>query len=107
MTKHFDDNNFIQEVIEASENKPVLVDFFADWCAPCKIQGPVVEEVAQEVGDKAVVGKLDTEIAQETAAKFGIMGIPTLLIFKGRKVVENFIGLQTKETLISAIEKHL
>ena len=107
MTKHFDDNNFIREVIEASENKPVLVDFSADWCAPCKIQGPIVEEVAQEAGDKAVVGKLDTEIAQETAAKFGIMGIPTLLIFKDRKVVENFVGLQTKETLITAIEKHL
>ena len=107
MTKHFDDNNFNKEVIEASENKPVLVDFFAKWCNPCKLQGPIIDEVAQEVGSRAVVGKLDTEAAQETAAKFEVMSIPTLLIFKDKKVVENFVGLQTKETLITAIEKHL
>ena len=107
MTKHFDDNNFNKEVIEVSKDKPVLVDFFAKWCNPCKLQGPIINKVSQEVGDKAVVGELDTEAAQETAAKFGIMSIPTLLIFKDRKVVENFTGLQTKETLVSAIEKHL
>jgi len=107
MTKEFTDENFQSEVMEASKEKPVLIDFFAAWCGPCKIQGPMVDEVAEVMGDKAVVGKLDTEAAHETASKFGVMSIPNLIIIKDGKVVENFIGLQPKESLIAALEKYV
>ena len=107
MTKEFTDENFQLEALEASNKKPVLVDFFADWCGPCKMQGPMVDEVAEAMGDKAVVGKLNTETSHETASKFGVMSIPNLIILKEGKVVENFVGLQPKESLIAALEKHL
>jgi len=107
MTKEFTNENFQVEAIEASKEKPVLIDFFAAWCGPCKIQGPMVDEVAEAMGDKAVVGKLDTEASHETASKFGVMSIPNLIILKEGKVVENFVGLQPKESLIAALEKHL
>ena len=82
MTKHFTDDNFQSDVIDASKDKPVLVDFFAQWCGPCKMQAPVIDELAEAMGDKAGVGKLDTEEAAATAAKYGVMSIPTLIIFK-------------------------
>ncbi|RLC36905.1 thioredoxin [Candidatus Falkowbacteria bacterium] len=107
MTKEFTDENFQVEVMEASKEKPVLIDFFAAWCGPCKIQGPMVDEVAQAMGDKAVVGKLDTETSHQTASKFGVMSIPNLIIIKDGKVVENFVGLQPKESLIATLEKYL
>jgi thioredoxin 1 len=107
MTMHFTDENFEQEVIGVSKEKPVLVDFFALWCGPCKLQGPIIDEVAEEIGDKAIVGKLNTEEAANTAAQYEVMSIPTLLIFKDGKVVENFIGLQSKEGLIDALKKHI
>ena len=107
MTKHFTDDNFAEEVVAASKTKPVLVDFFASWCGPCKLQGPIVDEVAQAMGDKAVVGQLNTEEGQNTASQYGVMSIPTLKIFKDGEVVEDFVGLRSKEALIEAIEKHL
>lgn len=106
MEKHFTDANFEAEVIEASKDKPVLVDFYAEWCAPCKMQGPIVEEVAKEMGEEAVVGKLNTEEAMQTASKFGIMSIPTLLVFKDGKIVEQFVGVQTKDGLVETLKKH-
>ena len=105
MAKEFTDDNFQADVIEASKNKPVLVDFFAAWCGPCKMQGPIVDEVSDDIGDKAVVGKLDTEVAQQTAAKYGVMSIPTLILFKDGNPAETMVGLQPKESLIAAIEK--
>lgn len=107
MSKHFNDENFKNEVIEASAAKPVLVDFYADWCGPCKMQGPIIEELAKAIGEKAVVGKVDTEEAIKTSQEYNIMSIPTIMIFRNGKNVETFIGVQSKDFLSSAIEKHL
>ena len=107
MAKHFTDDNFQEEVIEASKQKPVLVDFFAAWCGPCKMQAPVIEALAEEIGEKAAVGKLDTEEARQTAGKYGVMSIPTLLIFKDGEVKETMVGLQAKDALAEILEKYL
>ncbi len=107
MSKHFTDDNFSKEVIEASKEKPVLVDFFAPWCGPCKMQAPVVDEVAEMMGDKAVVGKLNTEEAQKTATEYNVMSIPNLLIIKDGEVVENLVGMQAKEDLVEMLKKHM
>ena len=106
MTEHFNDDNFDARVIEASKQKPVLVDFFASWCGPCKMQGPIIDEVALAAGDKAIVGKLDTEEAGQIASKYAVMSIPNLMLFKGGQVVENLIGLQTKENLLALLKKY-
>ena len=107
MAFQFTDENFAKEAIEASKEKPVLVDFFASWCGPCKMQGPVVDELAEAMGEKAVVGKLDTEAAQQTAQQYGVMSIPTLLIIRNEKVVEQMVGLQSKEALEEMLNKHI
>ena len=107
MTKHFTDDNFEAEVIARSNSVPVLVDFFAAWCGPCRLQGPIIDEVAGLIGEKAAVGKLDTEESGQTAVKYGVMSIPNLMIFRNGKVVENLVGLQTKESLVDALKKHI
>ncbi|HAM88457.1 MAG: Thioredoxin [Candidatus Falkowbacteria bacterium GW2011_GWC2_38_22] len=106
MSKQFTDANFNTEVLEASKQKPVLVDFFAPWCGPCKVQGPIVDTLADEIGDKAIVGKVNTEEAQQTAMNFGIMSIPTLMIFKDGEVKETMVGLQSKEGLMDLLKKY-
>ncbi len=106
MEKQFTDDNFKEEVIEASKSKPILVDFFAPWCGPCKIMGPIIEEVAEAVKEKAIVGKLNTEEAQATAQEYGIMSIPTLILFKDGKPKQTMVGLQTKEALIELIKNN-
>ena len=103
----FTDDNFQAEVIEVSKNKPVLVDFFATWCGPCKAQGPIVEAVVKELGDQAVVGMIDVDENPESAQNYQVMGIPALKIFRNGEVVEEFTGLQQKETLVEALNKHL
>jgi len=103
MVKHFTDDNFATEVLEASKTKPVLVDFFATWCGPCQMQAPILEEAATAIGDKAVVGKLNTEEAPKTAGDFGVMSIPTLLIFKDGKEAKRFVGVQMKDDLVSEL----
>lgn len=107
MTKHFTDANFQAEVIEASNTKPVLVDFFASWCGPCKMQAPIIDEVAELMGNIAVVGKLDTETAGQTAQGLGIMSIPTLIIFRNGEAKETMVGMQPKEGLIEILKKYV
>lgn len=107
MTQEFTQENFNAEVLEASKNKPVLVDFFASWCGPCQIQGPIVDEVSDEVAEKAVIGKLNTENAMEIASQFGIMSIPTIIIFRNGQPTERFTGVQEKETLVQSLTKHI
>jgi thioredoxin 1 len=99
----FTDANFEVEVLKS--DKPVLVDFFATWCGPCKLQGPIIDELSAEVADKFKVGKLDIDQGQETASKYGIMSVPSLVIFKDGQVMETLVGLQTKEALKVALEK--
>jgi len=103
----FTDSNFQTEVLDASAKKPVLVDFFATWCGPCKAQSPIVDEVAKELGDSAVVGKIDVDENPDTAQKYQVMGIPSLKIYRNGQVVEEFTGLQQRNTLTDALKKHL
>ncbi len=102
----FNDNNFENEVIKSTV--PVLVDFFAPWCGPCKILGPIIEELSMEMNDgKVKIGKINVDANQVMAEKYGIMSIPTLMIFKGGEVVEVMMGLQSKEVLKEKLEKYL
>ncbi len=99
----FTDQNFDQEVLKS--DKPVFVDFWAPWCGPCLMMGPIVEELAQEMGDKVKIGKINVDENSETASKFGIMSIPTMKIFKEGKIVKEFIGVQAKESLKEELNK--
>jgi thioredoxin 1 len=95
-TIELNDSNFDQII---ASDKPVLVDFWAEWCGPCKMIGPVVEELAGDYEGKAVVGKLNVDENPQTAAKFGIRSIPTLLVFKGGQIVDKQIGAVPKSVL--------
>ncbi len=97
------DANFEADVLKS--DKPVLVDFWAVWCGPCQMQGPIVEEVAEALTGKVAVGKLNVDENPEVSQKYGIMSIPTLMIFKGGMVVKQFIGVQSKETLMGELNK--
>ena len=97
--------NFETEVYQSEI--PVLVDFYADWCGPCKAMAPVVETLADEYAGKAKVGKMNTDENQDIAMEYGIMSIPTFLVFKGGKVVNKMIGMQDKRNLVAAIEEAL
>ena len=99
------DDNFANEVV-ASE-KPVLVDYWAAWCGPCKMVGPIVEEIAIEYSDKLKVGKLDIDSNQESAAKQNVMSIPTLAIFKGGELIAQQVGALSKTQLTQFIESNL
>lgn len=103
MAMEFTDQNFDQEVLKS--DKPTLVDFWAPWCGPCQMMGPVIDELATEMGDKAKVGKINVDENQEMAAKFGVMSIPSIKIFKDGKVVKEFVGVQNKDTLKEELNK--
>lgn len=96
---------FEAEVLQAQT--PVLVDFYADWCGPCKMMAPVVEELASEFAGKAKVGKLNVDRDPEIAQKYGIMSIPTLLIIKNGEVFYKAVGVQSKQTVADALNKAL
>lgn len=103
MVWQFTDQNFETEVLKSE--KPVLVDFWAEWCGPCQMMGPIIDELAEEVKDEYKVGKLNVDENRETAAKYGIMSIPTLIIFKDGKVVKQLVGVQSKEGLKIELKK--
>lgn len=100
----FTDQTFTTEVLGATE--PVLVDFWAEWCTPCLAQGPIVEEIAKELSGKAKIGKLNVDENPHTAQQYGVMSIPTLMIFHKGQLVKQFVGVQGKETLMSEL-RHL
>ena len=96
-----DNENFKSEVIES--NKVVLVDFYADWCGPCKMMSLIIDEIANEIGDKVKVCKLNVDDAQDIAIQYNVMSIPTLIIFKNGQVNNTFVGLRDKEEIINAL----
>jgi thioredoxin 1 len=99
------EETFEQEVLKAT--MPVLVDFWAAWCGPCKMIAPIVEELATEYEGKLKIGKVDVDNNQKIAMQYGIRSIPTLLVFKGGKVVEQIVGAAPKKTLVEKLSKHL
>jgi thioredoxin 1 len=99
------DVNFQTEVLKSDQ--PVLLDFWAEWCGPCKMIAPMVEEIAKEYADKLKVGKVDVDSNQQTSMQYGIRSIPTLLIFKGGKVVDQLVGAVPKKMLAEKIAKHI
>ncbi|AVX19672.1 MULTISPECIES: thioredoxin [Carboxydocella] len=103
--KTFTNANWKAEVLEATQ--PVLVDFWAAWCGPCRMIAPVIDQLADEYVGKVVVGKLNVDENRETAIEYGVMSIPTLLLFKDGKPVERIVGYQTKEQLARILAKHI
>ncbi len=105
MAVYVTDGNFASEVLQS--DVPVLVDFYADWCGPCKMIGPVVEQLAGEYEGKAKVVKLDVDTNGVTAQNYRVMSIPTLLIFKGGKVVDTIVGAVPKATIENKLKAQL
>ena len=97
MALTFTDDNFENEVLKSDQ--PVLVDFWAPWCGPCQMMGPVIDDLAEEMKGVAKIGKLDVDENPKKASEYGIMSIPSLKIFKGGKVVKEFMGVQQKTIL--------
>ena len=104
MLEHFTSASFEQA---AAGDKPVLVDFFATWCGPCRMIAPSVQEIAAEFEGKAVVGKVDVDEEPGLAQRFGVMSIPTLIVLKGGKVVEQAVGARGKADIAAMITRHL
>ncbi len=102
----FTDANFQSEALD-EKTQPVLVDFWAEWCGPCRILGPIIEEVAKEFAGKAKVGKLNVDMNPQIAQKYNVMSIPTLIMFKGGEIVWQSVGVQQKQTISKELSSHL
>ncbi len=106
MTKEVNDTNFEQEVLKSTV--PVLVDFWAEWCGPCRMLGPIIEEISNEFSDdKVKICKLNVDNNQVTASKYSIMAIPTVLLFKNGQPVEQLVGVRSKKDYINIINKYI
>ncbi len=101
----FTEQNFDQEVLKS--DRPVLVDFWAEWCAPCRMMAPAVDAAAEQFAGRAKIGKLDVDQNQSLAGRYNIRSIPTLLLFKDGQVREQLVGATSKDTLVKLLEKHL
>ncbi len=101
----FTDQNFEAEVLKA--DKPVLVDFWAEWCAPCRMMAPALDAVAEQYADRVKFGKLNVDENQSVTGRYQIRGIPTLLIFKNGEVREQFVGATSKESIAKMLERNL
>lgn len=104
MTLEITEKNF-EEVINS--DKPVLIDFWAQWCGPCRMLGPIVDEIAIEYTDKALVGKVNADTEQMLSFKYGVRSIPTILVFKNGEVVDRLVGVQPKSSITSKIDYYL
>jgi len=101
------DKNFDEQVIKKSKQTPVVVDFWADWCSPCMILKPVLEKIAQDYKGKFILAKADTNDNQDKCNKYGVMSIPTIKLFKGGKIVDEFTGAIPKEQIQQWLDKNL
>ena len=98
----FDFNNLLKE-----EKKPILIDFYAKWCSPCRMQAPILEEIAKEISEKAVICKIDVDECESLAMKYGVQSIPCIMVFKDGEVKEKSVGLTSKADLASMVIKHI
>jgi thioredoxin len=99
---HFTTQDFDQKVLKS--DKPVLVDFYATWCGPCQIAGPIIDKLSDELKDKALIGKVDVDQAQELAQKYNVMSIPTMIVFKDGKEVERKTGFPGEDGVRSMLD---
>ena len=104
-TVNVTDENFNTEVLKS--DKPIVVDFWAEWCGPCKQIGPILEEISKEYSDKITIGKLDVDENPETPGKFQIRGIPTMLLFNNGELIDTKVGMSSKTDLTEWIDKNI
>lgn len=100
---HITDSDFEAQVIKSE--RPVMVDFFAEWCGPCKMAAPIIDELSEEYKDKVVIGKLDVDESQQAAMQYGVMSIPTVIVFKDGKEVDRKVGFAGKAGYVDLLKK--
>ena len=105
MALEITDSSFEETVLNS--DKPVMVDFWAAWCGPCRMVGPIIDEISSEYENKAIVGKVDIDSNQEFAAKYGVRNIPTVLVFSNGELVDRHVGVAPKDTYAAALDNLL